>query len=252
MLQSYIYKINGAKDLSSIATNLQAVYQQIHKAEEKYKRVKNSVAVVAVSKLHGIADVNEAIAAGQLVFGESYVQEALPKIAAIAKVRSDIVWHYIGRIQSNKIKYLANNFSWVQSVTLEEQAEKLSKYRPENLQPLNICIEINLSGEQSKSGVALDNVFSLARNISGLPCLKLRGLMAIPAPALDFATQFSVFKKLEAIWQQCKTQLQNENNDVLLFDTLSMGMSDDFDAAIAVGSTMVRIGTAIFGQRHKK
>lgn len=225
-----------------IVTNLRTVHEQIRQTENKYQRKPGSVTLVAVSKTHSVDAIDKAIAAGQLVFGESYVQEALPKIAAIAKTRSDIVWHYIGRIQSNKIKYLARNFAWVQSTAKKEHAIQLNKHRPENLPPLNICIEVNLSAEFSKTGVVLSEILSLAQEIKALPRLKLRGLMAIPAPATDFATQFAAFRKLAEVYHDF-------NSKGFDLDTLSMGMSDDFVAAIAAGSTMVRIGTAIFGVR---
>lgn len=251
-------------NVSTIATQLHAIYAAISAAEAKYQRPSSSVELIAISKTRTIAEIQAAVAAGQLAFGESYVQEALPKIAALAALQqnrqgsdvgataattehhSTIAWHYVGLIQSNKIKQLAQNFHWVQSVTRREQAEKLNQYRPSTLPPLQICLEINLSAERSKAGIELElaAVTALACAVMELPRLQLRGLMAIPAPAPTFAAQLAAFEKLAQIYLQLK-----EGADLPL-DTLSIGMSDDYVAAIAAGATMVRIGTAIFGARQ--
>ena len=229
--------------MSDIATNWQIVSARLREAEIKYQRDPHSVTLVAVSKTHDIGAISAAIAAGQLVFAESYVQEALPKIEALARSYPSLEWHYIGRMQSSKSKYLARHFAWVQSVTKKEHAEQLNKYRAENLPPLNICLEVNLSAEDTKAALALSDVLSLAQAVAALPRLHLRGLMAIPAPSSDFATQFATFRRLADMYYE----LQNCGFAV---DTLSIGMSDDYVAAIAAGSTMVRIGAAIFGARR--
>lgn len=235
---------------NTITARLHNLYAIIRQAEIKYQRSPNSIELVAISKTRSIAEIEEAIAGGQLAFGENYVQEALPKIIALNQRHSNLVWHYTGRIQSNKTKYLAGHFHWVQSVAKIEHAAQLSKHRAacvaETKVALQICIEINLNEEESKSGIGVaeeDSIISLARAITQLPHLKLRGLMAIPAPATNFAQQFANFEKLAQIYLHLKEEIG------LPLDTLSMGMSDDFVAAIAAGATMLRIGTSIFGER---
>lgn len=226
----------------SIAKNLEKIKNAIAHAEMRFGRNGNDITLVAVSKNHPSSKIAEAFAASQLHFGESYVQEALRKMQELNNEK--IIWHFIGKIQSNKAKLLANNFSWVQSVTSKKTAELLSKYRSESLPPLNICIEVNLNNESSKVGVLVDDVFALANAIVNLPHLKLRGLMAIPAPCKDFNKQVEIFSVLVSIFKQLNMQYS------LNLDTLSMGMSNDYEAAIAAGSTMIRIGTAIFGERE--
>jgi len=237
---------------NTIAARLQTVRTTINQAESKYQRqLPNGVRLIAVSKKRSIDEINEAIAASQLAFGENYVQEALPKIEAITN--TNVEWHYIGRMQTNKAKYLARHFHWVQSVTTVEHAINLSKYRTSAQPHLNICIEINLSNEENKTGITLETnseLVAVARAIIALPHLKLRGLMAIPAPAPNFEQQFATFQKLTMLYQRLQQQLNEQPNTDVQLDTLSMGMSDDFEAAIAAGTTMVRIGTAIFGPRH--
>ena len=185
--------------------------------------------------------IRRAVAAGQLEFGESYLQEAIAKISATCDL--PIVWHFIGPIQSNKTALIAENFSWVHSVDRKKIAERLSAARAENLPPLNICIQINSSGEASKGGVAPSELAELANIVAALPRLKLRGLMTIPAPTADLQKQRATFRNV-------REQLENLNRAGLALDTLSMGMSDDLDAAIAEGATIVRVGTAIFGPRE--
>jgi hypothetical protein len=226
----------------SIVQNLEKIKNNIIDAAARFGRNGNDITLIAVSKNHPSNKIEAAFDAGQRHFGESYVQEALRKMQELNNEK--IIWHFIGKIQSNKAKLLANNFSWVQSVTSKESAELLNKYRLENLSPLNICIEVNLSNEFSKAGVALDGVFALANAIANLPRLKLRGLMAIPAPREDFNKQVETFSLLTDTVKQLNSQYN------LNLDTLSMGMSDDYAAAIAAGSTMIRIGTAIFGERE--
>lgn len=226
----------------SIAQNLEKVKHNIIDVAARFGRNGNDITLVAVSKNHPNNKIEAAFDAGQRHFGESYVQEALRKMQELNNPK--IIWHFIGKIQSNKAKLVANNFSWAQSVTSKETAELLNKCRSENLPPLNICIEVNLSNEPSKAGVALDGVFALADAITSLPRLKLRGLMAIPAPCEDFNKQIEIFGLLANALKQLNSQYN------LNLDTLSMGMSDDYAAAIAAGATMLRIGTAIFGVRE--
>lgn len=226
--------------MEQIVKNLSLVLAKIRENEIKFSRSQNSVVLVAVSKAQVIEKIKAAINAGQLHFGESYLQEALEKIKAINN--ENVIWHYIGHIQSKKAKALAQNFSWVQSVDSITIAEALNTHRPDNFPPLNVCIQVNISGETSKSGIAVSEILPLAQKILTLPKLKLRGLMAIPASSDDFATQLAHFQVLQKEFSKLKSAGFN-------LDTLSMGMSGDFAAAIAAGSTMVRIGTAIFGSR---
>lgn len=198
--------------------------------------------MLAVSKTHPAALVEEALAAGQRAFGENYVQEALEKMDALAGM--DVEWHLIGPLQSNKTRMVAERFAWVHSIESEKVARRLSAQRPARLAPLNVLIQVNVSGESSKSGVAPPEVAGLAGAIASLPNLKLRGLMAIPEPTPDERLQRSRFSALKEILRQLQQQHPG-------LDTLSMGMSEDLEAAIAEGSTLVRVGTAIFGERRK-
>jgi len=202
------------------------------------------VALLAVSKTFPAAHVLEAIAAGQRAFGENYLQEALDKIADIkaALPRAHVEWHFIGPIQSNKTRSIAASFDWVHTVERLKVAERLSAQRPAGLAPLNVCIQVNISGEASKSGAAPGELPELARQVALLPNLKLRGLMAIPAPEIDAARQRAAFARLRAL----ADALREGGLDL---DTLSMGMSADMAAAIAEGATIVRVGSAIFGDR---
>jgi pyridoxal phosphate enzyme (YggS family) len=199
--------------------------------------------------MHPPARIAEAYGAGQRAFGENYVQEALEKMDALAgllgKERArEIEWHLIGPLQSNKTRAAAERFDWVQSVDREKIARRLSEQRPAALAPLNVLIEVNLSGEASKSGIAADGAAELARAVAALPRLHLRGLMSIPAPSSDRAEQRAAFRAVYELFERLR-------GDGLELDTLSMGMSDDMEAAIEEGATMVRIGTAIFGSREK-
>lgn len=214
--------------MTTIAENLQAVRARLERAP--------GVTLLAVSKTQPLERIEEALAAGQKAFGENYVQEALQKMAGLPALE----WHLIGPLQSNKTRLAAERFDWVQTVASEKIARRLSEQRPAGLAPLNVLIQVNVSAEETKSGVALPEVSALASAISALPRLKLRGLMAIPEPGADRAQYRSVKKAFD----QLKTQFA--------LDTLSMGMSDDLELAIAEGSTMVRVGTAIFGQRKKE
>jgi len=226
--------------MTAIVSNLQAVHHAIEQACQSANRGAAGVKLLAVSKTFPAAVVREAFAAGQYEFGESYVQEALGKMAALRDL--DIVWHYIGPVQSNKTRDIAENFAWVHGVDRLKIAQRLSEQRPTHHPSLNICLQVNVSGETSKSGVAPQDVAGLAREVSNLPRLKLRGLMAIPAPAQDEVVQRSAFAQLRQLWQEMGKQ-------GIELDTLSMGMSHDFVAAIKEGATIIRIGTAIFGKR---
>jgi PLP dependent protein len=227
--------------MTTIASNMQAVRDAIAAATAGAGRRESEVILLAVSKTFTADVLREAYQAGQRCFAESYVQEALGKIAALRDLA--IEWHYIGPIQSNKPRAIAKNFSWVHSVDRLKIAERLSEQRPPHLPPLQMCLQVNISGEDSKSGVAPDEVSALALSVSKLPNLKLRGLMAVPAPGKDIAAQRLPFARLRKLRDQL-------NQQGLQLDTLSMGMSHDFATAIAEGATMVRIGTAIFGNRN--
>lgn len=228
--------------MTTITENLQRVKIQIQKAESASQRAADSVKLIAVSKTHGIEAIREALAAGQTAFGESYVQEALEKMQALA--HEAIEWHFIGPIQSNKTAQIAGHFDWVHSVDRLKIAQRLSDQRGER-EPLNVCIQVNTSGEYSKGGVGYAELQSLAEGIAELPRLRLRGLMTIPAPESNFEKQRVPFQQL----RQYRDELNQQGMNL---DTLSMGMSNDLMAAVTEGATMVRIGTAIFGPRPTK
>jgi pyridoxal phosphate enzyme (YggS family) len=221
---------------------MQAIRRNIDEGARSAARSPDSVRLLAVSKTHAPALIREAFEAGQTCFGENYVQEALDKIAALAGL--PVEWHFIGPIQSNKTRPIAEQFDWVHGIDRLKIAQRLNEARPPGLSPLNVCIQVNVSGEASKSGCEPEEVAGLAQAVAAMPRLKLRGLMAIPEPTADIALQHQRFRML--------AQLQDAlNRDGLVLDTLSMGMSDDYQAAIEEGSTIVRIGTALFGQRQK-
>ncbi|MEK7320672.1 MAG: YggS family pyridoxal phosphate-dependent enzyme [Pseudomonadota bacterium] len=228
--------------MSVIAANLQAVKNDIAAAAQQASRDPSGVTLLAVSKTVSPDRVREAFEAGQPAFGENYVQEGLDKIAALGDLRSRIAWHFIGPLQSNKTRPVAEQFDWVHAIDRLKIAERLSAQRPADLAPLQVCIQVNISNEDTKSGVLPEEVPALARAVAALPNLRLRGLMAIPAPAADLAAQRVPFAALRRLLEE----LRQSGLDV---DTLSMGMSADMPAAIAEGATMVRIGTAIFGAR---
>jgi pyridoxal phosphate enzyme (YggS family) len=228
--------------MRSIHENLQAVRERVVHAVAAAGRAPGSVTLLAVSKTHPPAQVEQAMDAGQAAFGENYVQEALDKMDALAARRAE--WHLVGPLQSNKTRPVAARFAWVHSIESEKVARRLSEQRPAALPPLNVLIQVNVSGEASKSGVAPDAAVPLALAVASLPGLRLRGLMAIPEPTADLSLQKNRFAKVRTIFEEIKSR-------GIPVDTLSMGMSDDMEAAIAEGSTMVRIGTAIFGQRKK-
>jgi PLP dependent protein len=220
---------------------VQSIQQQIDQLCQKHARAKNSVTLMAVSKTRSIEEVRLAASFGQRDFGENYVQEGVDKV--IALIDLGLTWHFIGPIQKNKTRVIAEHFDWVHSIEREIIADRLSTQRPANLAPLNVCIQINIDNEETKSGVAVDDVSALAQHIGTLPGLRLRGLMAIPSPSTDFQQQCASFSRMRDLQQQLLTA-------GIALDTLSMGMSNDFEAAIASGSSIVRIGTAIFGRRQ--
>ena len=226
--------------MSTLALRLQAVHARIERAARSCGRAPSDIALLAVSKTFPAPYVEEAHRAGQIAFGESYAQEAVKKITALAGL--NLEWHFIGPVQSNKARPIAEHFQWVHSIEREKVAERLSAARPSHLPPLNVCIQINVSGEASKSGVAPGAEQALAEAISRLPGLRLRGLMAIPEPSVDAAMQRKPYAWLRGI----RNDLVDAGFEL---DTLSMGMSDDLEAAIAEGATIVRVGTAIFGAR---
>ena len=227
--------------MTSIQHNLQQLRQRIRAAATQCGRDPEEVTLLAVSKTKPASAVEEAIAAGQLAFGENYVQEGVEKIEALA-AHPQVEWHFIGPLQSNKSRLVAEHFAWCHTVDRLKIAQRLNDQRPDSLPPLNVLIQVNISDENSKSGIMLEALPELAQQVAALPQLRLRGLMAIPAPESDYARQLAVCQRMADAFRQ----LQLRYPDV---DTLSLGMSDDMEAAIAAGSTMVRIGTAIFGAR---
>lgn len=227
--------------MTFISERLQAVQASIHEAALAAGRTLEDVKLLAVSKAHPAEALREAYNAGQRMFGENYLQEALNKQAELTDLA--IEWHFIGPIQSNKTQPIAQHFDWVHSVDRLKIAQRLDAARPEHLAPLNICLQVNVSQEESKSGLALEQAADLALAIQAMPRLKLRGLMAIPAPSKDIATQRHQFRQVRELFEQL-------NQQGLKLDTLSIGMSEDFPAAIAEGATIVRIGSAIFGPRQ--
>ncbi len=231
--------------MSTIAANMQAVEATIEAAVNAAGRARASVQLLAVSKTFPAEAVLEAMAAGQRAFGENYLQEALDKMAAVAQAAPGVPleWHFIGPIQSNKTRPIAASFQWVHTVERLKIAQRLSEQRPPELGPLNVCLQVNISGEASKSGVAEAELPELARAVAQLPNLRLRGLMAIPEPQVDPAKQRAAFARLRELAARLR-------RDGLELDTLSMGMSADLAAAVAEGATIVRIGSAIFGARH--
>ena len=226
--------------MTTISEKLQAVRAQIA-AACPFGRKPDEVSLLAVSKTWPASDVREAAATGQRAFGENYVQEGIAKIEALSDL--DLEWHFIGPLQSNKTRPVAENFAWAHSLDRLKIAERLSVQRPERLPPLQVCLQVNVSGEISKSGVEPAAAAALAQAIVALPRLRLRGLMCIPEPTEDVAVQRAAFRRLRQLF----TQLRDGG---LPLDTLSMGMSHDLEAAIAEGATLVRVGTAIFGKRQ--
>ena len=228
---------------NTIAENIKFIRNRIADTEKKYSRQPGSVQLLAVSKTRPIEDIRAAFAENQLHLGENYLQDALSKIEHSPD--QSIEWHFIGPIQSNKTRQIAQNFSWVHTIDRLKIAQRLSEQRDVEQKPLNVCIQVNTSGESSKSGISIEDTLNLAKQISMLPNIRLRGLMTIPASTDDFDLQRQPF----CLLRELKDKLQSQG---IKMDTLSMGMTNDMEAAIAEGSTMVRIGTAIFGQRTKK
>jgi len=224
-----------------IDTCLELVRQRVLTAEQTHGRVPGSVQLLAVSKTRHAAEIGEALQAGQRRFGESYLQEALEKIDLLRD--RDIEWHFIGRIQSNKTRAIAENFHWVHSIDKVKQARRLNDQRPDNLQPLNICLQIMVDREESKGGLSAAEAEGLVGQIEDFPRLRLRGLMTLPAPSDDLENQRKPFRALRLLRDSLATPQTP-------LETLSMGMSGDLEAAIAEGATMVRVGTAIFGPRN--
>jgi PLP dependent protein len=226
----------------SIAERLNNVRRRIQNSTNRAERPEGAVTLLAVSKKQPAEALLEAYAAGVRDFGESYVQEAVAKQEALRTSAGDIVWHFIGPIQSNKTKWIASQFDWLHSIDRFKIAERLSEQRPPELPPLNVCIQINIDAEDSKSGIDLVQLPELAQQIASLPHLKLRGLMAIPRPDATDAERRQSFAALQTALRALR-----ENHSGI--DTLSIGMSDDLELAIEYGSTMVRVGTALFGER---
>lgn len=230
--------------MSTIAGNLQAVEATIQTACQAAARPRSTVQLLAVSKTFPPEAVLEAVAAGQRAFGENYLQEGVDKIAAVAKALPDtpLEWHFIGPIQSNKTRPIASHFDWVHTVERLKIAQRLSEQRPAERGPLNICLQVNISGEATKSGAHPDELLDLAREVARLPNLQLRGLMAIPEPEDDPELQRIPFARLRAL-------AKDIIDEGIFIDTLSMGMSADMRAAVLEGATVVRVGSAIFGSR---
>jgi pyridoxal phosphate enzyme (YggS family) len=229
--------------MTSISERLQAVLEHIGQAAHAAGRPPAAIQLVAVSKTQPVEAIRQAYVAGQHAFGENYLQEALEKMSQLSEL--PLQWHFIGPIQSNKTRAIAERFHWVHSIDRLKIAQRLNEARPDSLTPLNVCIEVNVSGEASKDGIAPDEARALADAIMQLPRLRLRGLMTIPAPTADIALQHRQFRMLRDLFEQLRSE-------GLPLDTLSMGMTQDFPAAIAEGSTIVRIGTAVFGTRNTR
>jgi pyridoxal phosphate enzyme (YggS family) len=228
--------------MTTIQINLQKVLARVTAACRAAGRDDNEVALMAVSKTFGPDVVAAAHAAGQIAFGENYIQEAVQKITQLQHL--PLEWHCIGPVQSNKTRLVAQHFDWVHTVDRLKTAQRLSEQRPLHLPPLQVCIQVNVDGGASKSGALPQDALALALQVAVLPNLRLRGVMSIPEPAPDFATACAAFAKVKALFDTLNAQ-------ALALDTLSMGMSADLEAAIHCGSTMVRVGTAIFGGRVK-
>jgi pyridoxal phosphate enzyme (YggS family) len=226
--------------MQNIDKNLERVTNQIRAAAERYGRDPETIRLLAVSKRKPASDIRIAYQCGQTEFGENFLQEAQGKMQELQDL--DICWHFIGAIQSNKTKPIAQSFDWVHCIDRLKIARRLSEQRPAAMPPLNVCIQVNLDHEASKAGIDLEQIPELAAAVAGLPGLRFRGLMSIPAPRRNLDEQRAAFSRLAAALES----LQQQGIDC---DTLSMGMTQDMEAAIAEGSTLVRIGTAIFGER---
>lgn len=229
----------------TVQANLQAVHERIARAARVAGRDTATIALLAVSKTFPPEAILAAHSAGQRAFGENYVQEALDKIERLKDLRGGLEWHFIGPVQSNKTRAIAEHFDWVQSVDRPKVAQRLSEQRPGGMPPLNVLLQVNISGEASKSGVVPGELESFARDVAALPGVRLRGLMAIPEPEADPVRQHAPLAAMRGLFERLRAQ-------GFALDTLSMGMSADLEAAVLEGSTMVRIGTAIFGERERK
>jgi pyridoxal phosphate enzyme (YggS family) len=227
---------------ATIASQIDKVLSRISAAAIQASRPVDDITLIAVSKTKPANDIEAAAACGLTHFGENYLQEALDKIETLGEL--NLAWHFIGPIQSNKTRPIAEHFDWVHSVDRLKIAQRLSDQRPANLDPLNICLQVNISNEDTKSGVSTEQVAELARAMTALPNIRLRGLMAIPKPSDDPAEQAAAFEAVATLFHTLRRTIPE-------LDTLSMGMSQDLEAAIAAGSTMVRIGTDIFGARNR-
>jgi pyridoxal phosphate enzyme (YggS family) len=227
----------------SLPASLAQIRARIAAAAKQCGRDPLSVHLLAVSKLHPVSTLRELASYGQRQIGESYLQEALPKMAALTDL--DIEWHYIGQIQSNKTRPIADHFQWAHTVDRLKIAQRLNEQRTDHAPPLNVCIQVKLAEEAGKGGVAPSDVFALAKAVAALPRLRLRGLMCLPPPCEQFGEQLSFF-------EQCAALQKALNDSGLALDTLSMGMSDDLEAAITAGATIVRVGTALFGPRDAR
>ena len=228
--------------MAIIENNLAQLHERIGRACRAAQRPQQSVQLLVVSKTFGADAVRCALRAGERRFGENYVQEGIDKIAELADLRDQIEWHLIGPLQSNKTRVVAEHFDWVHSIDRLKTAQRLNDQRPPHLAPLQVCLQVNISGETSKSGLGIADVAQVAHAVAALPQLTLRGLMAIPEPAADFASQCAPHRALHALLNELRST-------GLALDTLSIGMSADLEAAIAEGATLVRVGTAIFGGR---
>ena len=229
--------------MAMIADNIQLLRERLGRACAAAARPVQSVTLLVVSKTFGAGAVREAVAAGERRFGENQVQEGVAKIAALADLRGQVEWHLIGPLQSNKTRAVAEQFDWVHSVDRLKIAQRLSEQRPAPLPPLQVCLQVNISGEPSKSGLRPDELPAVAKAVADLPRLALRGLMAIPEPTPDFASQRAPHRALRELLERLRM-------GGLALDTLSMGMSADLEAAVAEGATIVRVGSAIFGVRR--
>ncbi|OUR72810.1 YggS family pyridoxal phosphate enzyme [Marinomonas sp. 42_23_T18] len=226
----------------AIADNISQTQQQIAQFEQNHQRAADSVKLLAVSKTKPVSAIEDAYAQGQRLFGENYVQEAADKSQQLAHLEG-IEWHFIGPIQSNKTRIVAESMHWVHTLDRAKIALRLNEQRPSNLAPLNVCIQVNISGEESKSGISLAELDEMVEIVGQQSNLILRGLMAIPAPQISLSAQVATYQPLYQAYQALADK-------IVTVDTLSIGMSGDMEAAIASGSTMVRIGTAIFGARN--
>ena len=246
--------MSKTQEPNSFELRLNALKARIDAACKQHSKNPEQIKILAVSKTFPAPAVEEALAVGLHAFGENYVQEGVEKIAQLIAHRQAVEWHFIGPLQSNKTKEVAEHFDWMHSIDREKIARRLSEQRPHDFKPLQVCLQVNVSGEASKSGVSPSEAYPLALSITALPNLTLRGLMAIPEPTEDEVLQRSRFAELTSLFQEIRAKLPTSQRAV--FDTLSMGMSADLEAAVAESvpqaTTMVRVGTALFGSRAAK